>query len=104
LIEMHGAVGIFDVIVFELGAPVRREAIFQADAEQHARQGAGAACEGTVDVLLGECEAALRDAGLAVDERAVEGEAGAHRHVGAPPIAGEDVLGIAKGGKNTGGW
>jgi len=89
LIEMHAVAGIFDMVVFELGAPVRRKTIFEPDAQQHACQCAGTVFQETASVGAGEGEAAVRDTGLAVDERAVESEAGAHRDVGAPAVAGE---------------
>jgi hypothetical protein len=76
------------VSIFEFGAPVRREAIFDADAQQHARQCGGAFFEFTGGVVLGEAETALRHTGLAVEQPAVEGEAGAHRYVGGPNDCG----------------
>ena len=46
------------MVVFELGAPVRRKTIFETDAQQHACQCAGTVFQETASVGAGEGEAA----------------------------------------------
>src|SRR5690349_16930595 len=85
---------IIDVIVFKLDAPVWRHRIFDAGAEQQAGQsGAAVLAFGGVGVGEGEFEASGGKAGFAIDEGAIDRDAGARGDIGVPAIARGDVAG-----------
>src|SRR5689334_645654 len=81
---MHHPPCVSDTVIFEEYAPIRRQCVFDAAAKQQARECAGGAGKDTFAVREGEGEAAHRDAGLAVEEPAVDDDARPRRKITAP--------------------